>query len=109
TAWTGSLSVPAARVIVPWRRHDAGYASDRNSVITSAANPRLTLLRALASRRQRDKLGLFVCEGEDLVTAGLDAGLVPVEAFIDAERPPLGGGAPRGRGVSSGVGAEVSE
>jgi RNA methyltransferase, TrmH family len=58
-------------------------------VITSAANPRLKLVRKLASRRQREKLGLFVCEGEDLVAAGLDAGLEPVEALVDADRPAL--------------------
>lgn len=58
-------------------------------MITSAANPRLKLIRKLASRRQREKLGLFACEGEDLVAAGLDAGLEPVEALVDAERPAL--------------------
>jgi TrmH family RNA methyltransferase len=58
-------------------------------LITSAANPRLKLVRKLSARRQRDKLGLFVCEGEDLVGAGLDAGLEPVEALVDAERPAL--------------------
>lgn len=59
------------------------------AVITSAANPRLKLVRKLASRRQREKLGLFACEGEDLVAAALDAGLEPVEALVDAERPVL--------------------
>lgn len=58
-------------------------------MITSATNPRLKLVRKLATRRGRDKLGLFVCEGEDLVEAGLDAGLEPVEALVDAERPAL--------------------
>ncbi|MEO8290059.1 MAG: RNA methyltransferase [Gaiellaceae bacterium] len=58
-------------------------------MITSATNPRLKLVRKLGSARQRSKLGLFVCEGEDLVEAGLDAGLLPVEALIDAERPAL--------------------
>lgn len=58
-------------------------------MITSASNPRLKLVRKLASRRQRAKLGLFVCEGEDLVAAGLDAGLEPVEALVDAGRPAL--------------------
>jgi TrmH family RNA methyltransferase len=57
--------------------------------ITSAANPRLKLVRRLASRRQRQKLGLFPCVGEDLVSAGLDAGLEPVEALVDADRPAL--------------------
>ena len=58
-------------------------------MITSAANPRVKLVRKLESRRQREKLGLFVCEGEDLVAAGLDAGVEPVEALVDAERPVL--------------------
>ena len=58
-------------------------------MITSAANPRLKLVRKLRSRRQRERLGLFVCEGEDLVSAALYAGIEPVEALVDAERPPL--------------------
>lgn len=57
-------------------------------MISSAANPRLKLVRRLASRRQRERLGLFVCEGEDLVQAALEAGIEPVEALVDAERPP---------------------
>jgi RNA methyltransferase, TrmH family len=57
-------------------------------VITSPANSRLKLVRKLASKRQREKLGLFVCEGEDLVEAALDAGLEPVELLVDAERQP---------------------
>ncbi len=56
-------------------------------MITSSANTRLKLVRSLASRRQREKLGLFVCEGEDLVQAGIDAGLEPVETLVDGERP----------------------
>ncbi len=48
-------------------------------MITSASNPRLKLVRRLESRRQRERLGLFVCEGEDLVDAGLAAGAEPVE------------------------------
>jgi len=58
-------------------------------VITSAANARLKLVRRLSSRRQRERLGLFVCEGEDLVQAALEAGIHPVEALVDAERPPM--------------------
>jgi RNA methyltransferase, TrmH family len=57
-------------------------------VITSAANPRLKLVRRLSSRRQRERLGLFVCEGEDLVQAALEAGIQPVESLVDAERMP---------------------
>jgi TrmH family RNA methyltransferase len=58
-------------------------------VITSPANPRLKLVRKLAARKQRQKVGLFVCEGEDLVAAALEAGLEPVEALVDSERPVL--------------------
>jgi RNA methyltransferase, TrmH family len=57
-------------------------------VITSAHNPRLRLVRRLHGRRQRERLGLFSCEGEDLVQAALAAGLEPVEVLVDAERPP---------------------
>jgi TrmH family RNA methyltransferase len=59
------------------------------SVITSETNPRLRLVRRLRSRAQRARLGLFVCEGEDLVEAALEAGIEPVEALVDAERPAL--------------------
>ena len=58
-------------------------------MITSAANPRLKLVRRLASRRHRERLGLFVCEGEDLVRAALAAGIDPVETLVDAERRPV--------------------
>ncbi len=55
-------------------------------MITSAANPRLKLVRRLLeSRRQRAKLGLFACEGEDLVDAALAAGLEPVELLVAGE------------------------
>ena len=57
-------------------------------MITSPHNPRLRLVRRLHSRRQRERLGLFSCEGEDLVAAALEAGLEPVELLVDAERPP---------------------
>ena len=57
-------------------------------MITSAHNPRLRLVRRLQGRRQRERLGLFSCEGEDLVQAALEAGLEPVETLVDAERPP---------------------
>jgi TrmH family RNA methyltransferase len=58
-------------------------------VITSETNPRLRLVRRLRSRAQRSRLGLFVGEGEDLVEAALEAGVAPVEALVDAERPAL--------------------
>ena len=54
-------------------------------MITSASNPRLKLVRKLASRRRREQLGLFVCEGEDLVEAGLASGAEPVEMLVAGE------------------------
>jgi RNA methyltransferase, TrmH family len=55
-------------------------------VITSAHNPKLRLLRRLLeSRRQRDKEGLFACEGEDLVDAARAAGIEPVELLVAGE------------------------
>ena len=60
-------------------------------MITSAANPRLKLVRRLHSRRQRAKLGLFVCEGEDLVAAARAAGIEPVDLLVagDSVEPEL--------------------
>ena len=60
-------------------------------MITSAANPRLKLVRRLRSAAQRRRLGLFVVEGEDLVQAGLDAGLEAVDLLTSGEdvEPPL--------------------
>jgi len=50
-------------------------------VITSRDNERLKLVRKLHDRRWRDKLGLFVVEGEDLVPDDVD----PVELLIAGE------------------------
>jgi TrmH family RNA methyltransferase len=55
-------------------------------VITSASNPKLRLVhRLLESRRQREKEGLFVAEGEDLVQAADDAGIEAVELLRAGE------------------------
>jgi TrmH family RNA methyltransferase len=55
-------------------------------VITSATNPKLKLVRRLLeSRRQREKEGLFVAEGEDLVAAAEAAGVEPVELLRAGE------------------------
>jgi TrmH family RNA methyltransferase len=53
------------------------------AVITSRDNDRLKLVRKLHDRRWRDKLGLFVVEGEDLVEAA--SGLEPVELLVAGE------------------------
>ncbi|MEZ5101503.1 MAG: RNA methyltransferase [Thermoleophilia bacterium] len=78
-------------------------------MITSRDNARLRLVRRLASRRQRERLGLLVAEGEDLVEAALDAGLAPVEALVDAERPALADRLPEAALVAPGLLAELSE
>ena len=54
-------------------------------MITSPRNETLKLVRKLHSRRWREKLGLFVAEGEDLVDAGLEAGIEPVELLVAGE------------------------
>jgi RNA methyltransferase, TrmH family len=55
------------------------------AVIRSRGNEKLKLVRKLADRRWRDKLGLFVAEGEDLVEAAAAAGIEPVELFVAGE------------------------
>jgi RNA methyltransferase, TrmH family len=78
-------------------------------MITSPSNPRLKLVRRLSSsRRQRERLGLFSCEGEDLVEAALDAGFTPVEALVDAERPALTDRLPDAEPVAPALLADVS-
>jgi TrmH family RNA methyltransferase len=54
-------------------------------VITSRQNDTLKLVRKLRDRRWRDKLGLFVAEGEDLVDAARAAGIEPVELLVAGE------------------------
>ncbi len=54
-------------------------------MITSGSNPKLQLVRKLERRRYRDELGLFACEGEDLVAAGREAGIEPVELLVAGE------------------------
>jgi RNA methyltransferase, TrmH family len=45
----------------------------------------LRTLRKLHDRRWRDKLGLFAVEGEDLVDAGIAAGLEPADRLVSGE------------------------
>ena len=54
-------------------------------MITSGSNPKLQLVRKLERRKHRDELGLFACAGEDLVAAGREAGLDPVELLVAGE------------------------
>jgi len=65
-------------------------------MITSRDNERLKLVRKLHDRRWRDKLGLFAVEGEDLVDAGLEAGLEAEDVLVS------------GQDVEPGLLAEVS-
>ena len=51
-------------------------------MIESRDNERLKLVRKLRDRRWRDKLGLFAVEGEDLVDAGVAAGLEPADVLV---------------------------
>ena len=47
-------------------------------MITSKDNTKLKLIRRLAERRHREREGMFVAEGEDLVAAAQGAGREPV-------------------------------
>lgn len=59
-------------------------------VITSKSNEKLKLIRKLAQRRHREREGLFITEGEDLLEAGLAAGVEPV-ALLTLQGEGLGG------------------
>jgi TrmH family RNA methyltransferase len=54
-------------------------------MITSASNERLKLVRKLQDRRWREKLGLFVCEGEDLLEAAAAGSIEPVDVLRAGE------------------------
>jgi len=51
-------------------------------VITSSDNERLKRARKLRNRKWRERVGMFVTEGEDLLAAGLDAGRSPVDVLV---------------------------
>ena len=54
-------------------------------LITSRENEKLKLVRKLHERRWRDKLDLFVAEGEDLVDAARNAGYEAVDVLVSGE------------------------
>jgi RNA methyltransferase, TrmH family len=59
-------------------------------MIASPHNEKLKLVRRLRERRQRDREGAFVTEGEDLVEVGLAAGAEP-RLLLSAAGSGLGG------------------
>jgi TrmH family RNA methyltransferase len=59
-------------------------------MITSPQNEKLKLVRKLRERRQREREGLFLTEGEDLLAAGRAAGLEP-SLVLSAPGSGLGG------------------
>jgi RNA methyltransferase, TrmH family len=54
-------------------------------VITSPQNEKLKLIRKLHGRRERERSGLFVAEGEDLIAAAADAGVEPELLLVAGE------------------------
>jgi TrmH family RNA methyltransferase len=54
-------------------------------LITSPHNEKLKRVRKLASRRERERTGLFVAEGEDLVVAAETAGVDPELKLVAGE------------------------
>ncbi|HSK48985.1 MAG TPA: TrmH family RNA methyltransferase, partial [Solirubrobacterales bacterium] len=63
-------------------------------MIESPHNEKLKLVRKLRERKHREREGLFATEGEDLVEAGLAAGVEPRFVLIAA-----GSGLPAGEGA----------
>ena len=59
-------------------------------MITSPHNEKLKLIRRLGRRRSREREGLFIAEGEDLLVAAREAGAEPVE-LLTAAGEGLGG------------------
>jgi TrmH family RNA methyltransferase len=59
-------------------------------IITSPHNEKLKLIRRLGRRRSREREGLFVTEGEDLLAAARAAGAEPVQ-LLTAAGEGLGG------------------
>ncbi len=55
------------------------------NLITSPDNEKLKRIRKLRSRRERERTGLFVVEGEDLVTAAEAAGAEPELVLVAGE------------------------
>jgi TrmH family RNA methyltransferase len=55
--------------------------STTSPTITSTANPRLKALRRLAQKRERERRGCFVAEGEDLIEAAERNGAQAIEGF----------------------------
>src|SRR5215207_4956775 len=95
-----SWSLPG-RVRPPSRSHHstsrAGLSEARffltrieTTMIASRQNEKLKLVRKLRERKHRDREGLFVTEGEDLLAAGLAAGQQP-ELLLTAPGARLGG------------------
>jgi len=71
-------------------------------LITSKDNDQLKTIRKLAQRKHRDRAGLVVAEGEDLVDAALEAGLEPellLRAGEDVEPDLLAGVSTLGSGT----------
>ena len=80
---TSPSAIPAAFGAIA-EQAKAALAESDAGLITSRDNERLKLVRKLHDRRWRDKLGLFVAEGEDLVEAAA-AGIEPVDLLVAGE------------------------
>ncbi len=71
-------------------------------MIESPQNEKLKLVRKLRDRKHREREGLFATEGEDLLAAGLTAGVEPRFVLVAA------GSGLEGEEVESGLLADVS-
>ena len=66
-------------------RRRSRHSRPNAALISSRENEKLKLVRKLHDRRWRDKLGLFVAEGEDLVEAAREGGHEVVELLLAGE------------------------
>jgi RNA methyltransferase, TrmH family len=72
-------------------------------MIASPHNEKLKLVRKLHERRHRDREGLFLTEGEDLVEAGLAAGAEPRLLLVAAGSGLFADGSPAAEEVEAGL------
>jgi RNA methyltransferase, TrmH family len=67
------------------RFYEEATTSNQNNMITSPHNEKLKRIRKLRSHRERERTGLFVAEGEDLVAAAVAAQAEPELLLVAGE------------------------
>ena len=55
-------------------------------IITSIQNDKIKLIRSLKQKQNRDKLNLFLAEGEKIVRDALSAGMIAADIFVHEDK-----------------------